>query len=252
MMRNVYFEGELGDKFIPHIHMDCKNVAEAFQCLQANFPDFKEYIIEKYEEGIGFHIDVAGSEIEDPREILLDLKEGDITVTPVPAGAKSGPAKILAAIAITIATAGIGAYVAGAATAGAAGGAAAVGATFSSFSAFGGTLAALAGAGGAMGIVTTMALGVATNLALTGITQMMAPDPSVDSDQEQSYLFNGAEQNIIEGDPVPILYGRLRVPGQPVSFEIVGASSTSGGNGTFIPGRGHESDTRSYSTTIPF
>ena len=236
----MYFEGELGDKFIPHIHMDCKNVAEAFQCLQGNFPDFKEYLIEKYEEGIGFHIDVAGNEVEDPREILLDLKEGDIIVTPVPAGAKSGPAKILAAVVLTLALPGIGA-------AAYAGSAAQFTAAYTSATAF----------SAAMSVVTSstlglMALGVATNLALTGITQMMAPDPSVDSDQEQSYLFNGAEQNIIEGDPVPILYGRLRVPGQPVSFEIVGASSTSGGNGTFIPGRGHESDTRSYSTTIPF
>ena len=48
----------------------------------------------------------------------------------------------------------------------------------------------------------------------------MAPDPSVDSDQEQSYLFNGQEQNVIEGDPVPVLYGRLRVPGQIINFEF--------------------------------
>ena len=238
MMRNIYFEGELGDKFIPHMHMKAENVAEAFQCLNANFPEFKKYILEKCEENVGFHIDVAGNELEDPREILLELKRGDITVTPIPAGAKSGPAKILAAIALTVATAGIGAYVAGAATAGAAGGMAAVGATFSSFSAFAGTLGALAGAGGMMGIATTMALGMATNLALSGITQMMAPDPATDGDQEQSYLFNGAEQNIIEGDPVPVLYGRLRVPGQPVSFEIAGASATYGSTGTLVPGRG--------------
>lgn len=241
MMRNIYFEGELGDKFIPHMHMKADTVAEAFQCLNANFPKFKKYILEKCEENVGFHIDVAGNELEDPREILLELKRGDITVTPIPAGAKSGPAKILAAIAITVATAGIGAYVAGAATAGAAGGAAAVGATFSSFSAFAGTLGALAGAGGMMGIATTMALGVATNLALTGVMQMMAPDPSTDNDQEQSYLFNGAEQNIISGDPVPVLYGKLRVPGQPVSFEITGASTTYGSNGTWVPGRGDDS-----------
>ena len=68
---------------------------------------------------------------------------------------------------------------------------------------------------------------------MAGITQMMAPDPSVDTDQEQSYLFNGAEQNIIEGDPVPILYGKLRVPGQPISFEIAGAKASQGANTGF-------------------
>ena len=65
---------------------------------------------------------------------------------------------------------------------------------------------------------------------MMGIQQMMAPDPASDSDQEESYLFNGAEQNIVEGDPVPLLYGKLRVPGQPVSFEIAGIDSAAKAN----------------------
>ena len=55
---------------------------------------------------------------------------------------------------------------------------------------------------------------------------MMAPDPATDQDQEQSYLFNGAEKNTVQGDPVPVLYGQLRVPGQPISFEIAGINSS--------------------------
>ena len=234
MMRNVYFEGELGNKFIPHMHMKADNVAEAFQCLNGNFPNFKQYILEKCEEGIGFHIEVAGNKLEDPREILLELKEGDIIVTPIPAGAKSGPAKILAAIAITVVTAGAGAIIAG-----------------GGVTALGGGLGALQ-AGLAFALTTPlglMAVGVAANLALTGITQMMAPDPSTDGDQEQSYLFNGAEQNIIEGDPVPVLYGRLRVPGQPVSFEIAGAGTAYSSNGTNMPGRGQGNGWSSYSSS---
>ena len=229
MMRNVYFEGEMGDRFIPHLEMEARNVAEVFQCLQGNFPNFKEYIIEKYEEGVGFNIDVAGNELEDPREILLDLKEGDITIMPTPAGAKSGPAKILVAVAITLATAGAGAYALAVSNAAASAGAATTAITFGS---------ALSAGMASFGFLGTMAMGLATNLAITGISEVMAPDPSTDSDQEQSYLFNGAEQNIIEGDPVPVLYGRLRVPGQPVSFEIAGASATYGSTGTLAPGRG--------------
>jgi len=233
MLRNVYLEGELGAKFTPHLSINCEKPAEVFTCLSANFPDFRKYLIEKYEEGMGFDINIAGQEVTDCRELLMEIKEGDITVIPVASGSKSGVAKLLVATALVVATAGIGAYAAGAATAGAAGGTAAAGATFSSFSAFAGTLGALVGAGGTMGIATTIALGVATNLAMAGITQMMAPDPSVDTDQEQSYLFNGAEQNIIEGDPVPILYGKLRVPGQPISFEIAGAKASQGANTGF-------------------
>ena len=69
-----------------------------------------------------------------------------------------------------------------------------------------------------------MAAGLAVNLAMTGIAEMMAPDPSTDSDQESSYMFNGAEQNVIEGDPVPVLYGHLRIPGQPISFDSISSS----------------------------
>ena len=47
---------------------------------------------------------------------------------------------------------------------------------------------------------------------------MMAPDPSTDNQQDESYIFQGSKQNIAEGDPVPVLYGELRIPGRTVSF----------------------------------
>ena len=74
-----------------------------------------------------------------------------------------------------------------------------------------------------------LALGFAANLAIAGLQEMMAPDPSVDTQvNDEAYLFNGAQQNIQSGDPVPVLYGRLKVPGQPISFEIIGESATQG------------------------
>jgi len=221
MLRNVYLEGELGAKFTPHLSINCEKPAEVFTCLSANFPDFRKYLIEKYEEGMGFDINIAGQEVTDCRELLMEIKEGDITVIPVASGSKSGVAKLLIATAIVLATAGAGAAIAtsqGVAAGGLQGGLSA---------AVSGTL------GAGVQIASLAALGIATNLAMAGITQMMAPDPSVDTDQEQSYLFNGAEQNIIEGDPVPILYGKLRVPGQPISFEIAGAKASQGANTGF-------------------
>lgn len=47
---------------------------------------------------------------------------------------------------------------------------------------------------------------------------MMAPDPSTDNEQDESYIFQGSKQNLVEGDPVPVLYGELRIPGRTVSF----------------------------------
>ena len=63
MMRNVYFEGDLGDTFVPHIYMECETPSEAFKCLRGNFPEkFSEYMIDKCEKGVAFHIEVAKEE----------------------------------------------------------------------------------------------------------------------------------------------------------------------------------------------
>jgi hypothetical protein len=70
-----------------------------------------------------------------------------------------------------------------------------------------------------------MALGIGINLAIGGLQQMMAPDPSTDNQQDESYIFQGAKQNIAEGDPVPVLYGELRIPGRTISFHTRGEST---------------------------
>ena len=57
-----------------------------------------------------------------------------------------------------------------------------------------------------------MAVLFAANLALAGIQQIMAPDPAVDQDSPTNYLFSGGGNNAKEGDPIPLLYGELRVP----------------------------------------
>ena len=221
MMRNIYLEGEMGERFGTGFQLNAPTVQDAIRCLDANFPELRKYFIECHENDIGFEVDVANNKLDYEVEMLMALQEGDITITPVPAGSKSAMAKILAAIAMVVVAIYAPALFG---TAGGALGGGAAGAVAS-----GGT-AGLIGSGGMfMGISASaiqMGLGMmAVNLALAGINQMMAPDPATDSDQESSYLFNGAEQNIVQGDPVPILYGKLRVPGQPISFEIAGVNS---------------------------
>ena len=141
-------------------------------------------------------------------------------ITSVPAGSKSGPGKILAAVAVTVMTAGMGAFAIGAMGGGGlAGGLAAAGSMFGA--GVGGITATLGGmmsAGGGLGMLAQVGLGLGVNLALGGLQQMMAPDPSTDNEQDESYIFQGSKQNIAEGDPVPVLYGELRIPGRTVSF----------------------------------
>ena len=227
MLRNVYFEGEMGDKFLPHMQIDCENTAEVFRCLDANFSEFMPYLAEKHEEEVGFHIEIAGQEVDYLEECIMTIGEGDFMVTPVPAGSGKGFGKILAAVAIIALVAVGGALILQAGTMGLAGGLSAAGLS-----------AGLSFAAGT--VLGKIAIGLAIGLALSGLAEMMAPDPSVDAEfeQDQSYLFNGQAQNIIQGDPVPVLYGKLRVPGQPISFEMMGANaglnSMIGANGSSI------------------
>lgn len=193
MKRKLFLEGEIAEKFGSEFTIDVDNFRDAMRLMNANFPEFRKYLIECHEKGIGFIAQVNGTSL-DEEELLIQSRKGDLSLIVAPAGSKSGGAKILAAIAIValmLVTAG--------------------GAT---------PLAAAMASGTWAGAGYMAAASLALNLAMTGIQQLMAPDPSTDSAAPQAYLFNGSEQNIIEGDPVPILYGELRVPGRPIGFSI--------------------------------
>lgn len=218
MMRKVYLDGEMARKFGSEFTIKATSMAEVFRCLECNFPEMRQYLIQCHENDIGFLCKEGDKGLQDEEELLLSLAEGDIYISPQPAGSKSGFGKILAAIAIVALVAVGGAFAFGAAQATAGG-------------AFGGGLASGLTQGliyGASTLAGQLAIGLAINLALTGIQQLMAPDPSVDTPDtgEDSYLFRGAEQSILEGDPVPVLYGQLRVPGRSIGFEVRNKENT--------------------------
>jgi len=227
MKRNVYLEGEMGARFGKEFQIAADSFTEVFRCLKCNFSQFMPYLQECHEKNIGFILEVEGRPIRNDAEALLLYKEGDMIITPVPAGSKSGPAKILAAVAITVMTAGMGAAALGMTATSVATGATVTGfgAAFTSMGAFTAALGGALGAGGTLGILTQVGLGIGINLALGGIQQMMAPDPSTDNQQDESYIFQGSKQNIAEGDPVPVLYGELRIPGRTISFHTRGEST---------------------------
>ena len=141
--------------------------------------------------------------LEYPEECLMEIGDQDIIITPVPAGSGKSFGKILAAIAIVIITVK----------------------TFGTGTTFMAQLTSAAATfGGKVG------LAIAGSLALSGLAEMMAPDPSVDADMEmdQSYLFDGNQDTVTLGNPVPLVYGKMRVPGQPISFEVQGHTTMGG------------------------
>ena len=205
MERKIYLEGELGAKFGNEYTMTVNSFSEVFRCLEGNFSNFRKYLMSCEENNIGFVCEVAGAPLKSEAELLLEYKEGDMVITPLPMGSKSGGAKILAAIAITaliLINPGSVFF------------------TQTQAAAYTATGVQTQAAAYALTTPGLIAAGVAVNLALTGIQQMMAPDPSVDSNQDESYLFQGTGQTLVEGDPVPVLYGKLRVPGRPISLQV--------------------------------
>ena len=213
MQHSVYLQGELGERFGNKFIVNTNNYADIFKCISANRPEFLPYVRKCHEEDINFIVETEDGTI-DQTDLIVPICKGDITISLAPAGSKSGIAKILAAIAIVAVIYFTGGF------AGLGGGAA--------------TTAANAGwavaAGGGLSTAGSIAAMLSINLALAGIQQMMAPDPAVDQDAPTNYLFTGGANNSVEGDPIQILYGELRVPGRPIAIDIRQGGNGSGGN----------------------
>jgi len=194
MQHSVYLQGELGEKFGDKFTVHTENYRDIFKCINVNRPTFLPYLRKCHEEDVGFIVETAGDSIG-AEDLFLPLQPGDVTISLAPAGSKKGIGKIIVAIILTyiiIQTGG-----------------------------FGGGGGWAVTAEGVLKWKGLAALSMTASLAMAGIQQIMAPDPAVDKDSPTNYLFSGGANNAIEGDPIPILYGELVVPGRPIAIDII-------------------------------
>ena len=214
-MQSVYLVGGI-EKFGPHWEAECSNIRDIFRLIDCQTPGFRKYLVDAAEAGVGFEIQRGEEFLEEPEEMLLSLNNEDIIITEVPAGSKSAGSKILAAIAIiTVAIMLPGSFT-----------------------------AALTGTSTQSALVASATVGltmVAVNLAIAGITQLLAPGPQTDEGTDPSYLFNGPQNTISQGLPVPVAYGELIVGGMPISVSYTGGAEyakniDTGSRWTFIEG----------------
>ena len=220
-MQTVYLNGSIS-KFGDVWHTDCDNIRDIFKLIECHTSGFRQHLVDAGDANVGYEIQRGSEFLESENELLLSLKDEDIIITEVPSGSKSGGAKILAAIAI-IAVAFM-----------VPGGLNLISTTATSTTGAASTTYAVTA--GALG---TALVGVATNLALTGISQLLAPGPETDQGTAESYLFNGPTNNITQGLPVPVAYGELIVGGAPISFSYV---NNSGSYATIDPGSNFDED----------
>ena len=191
MQRDVYLHGELA-KFGGHWNMNAPMIADAIKLIDCQTQGFKKYLVEAAEAGLELAMTVDNKRIEEPAELALDNLKGDIHIALMPAGSKRGWGKVI-----------IGAII-----------------TFLAYY-YGGPWV-----GGEMGTWATMFMAIGVNLMLAGVTELTMKAPKHNKDEGLA-LFNGPENTLVQGTPVPIAYGELLVGGKPISVNF----KPSGGTG---------------------
>ena len=217
-MKKVILRGELGKKFGRVHNFELNTPAEAIRALCANFEGFQRELCEAGERGIGYMVQIG-------RDAMQSLDEIDnptgrmeaISITPVLQGAGGGGVgQIFAGIgliaaAIVLGPIGLGVLGATGAIAGTAGVATAIG--------YVGAALILGGTSQLLSPTISDSPGTfgATSPTRQRARDSFTPENNEIADNRASYIFNGAVNLTAQGNPVPILYGRMRVGSVVVS-----------------------------------
>lgn len=213
-MTQVKLMGEMGQKFGENWSSADSSIRDILKLIECQTEGLADFLAECHQKNIQFSIQKGKDLIEEFPELYLNTNADEIIITPVPAGSGKGLGKLIAGLLLLAALFFMPGTAAFFTNAGAAGGASTVGGTFAA----GGMSAASAMSYGATltlnwGGMAVAMLGV--NLAMMGLMQMSAPDPD-DTTDDPSYLFNGAENHIEQGQPVPLLYGEMTIGGSVI------------------------------------
>lgn len=211
-MKQVLLEGYLGEKYGRNWEISANSYQQIFACIDANYPGFQQDLVDLYESGGDLSI-ISGSQmLEEVEELFYPISEETIIISPIPAGSKSGAAKIIIGVLLiaSLFIPGSGAILA--------------------------SIAATTPLSATVIALTVASIGI--NLAIAGLQQLLAPDPSVD-EKDQDYLFSGPENVVAQGGAVPILFGEMIIGGIVMSSAIIPGLASSYGHVTgLIPGTG--------------
>ena len=185
-MVEVKLLGELGKRFGRKHKFMAHSPRDVFSALSNQLEGFKDYFCNAHEKGIGFRLVDGDPEGMDYENVLMGCRR--LIIAPVMSGG-GAVGRILIGVAL-IALA---------------------------FVSFGGT--AFAGAAGISGIFggtgaawgSTLLFSLGTSLALTGVSQLLTPTPDAvkETDRKSSFLFDRATDLTVQGQPVPLLYGKF-------------------------------------------
>lgn len=199
-MTHVKLMGEMGEKFGTEWNMDVSNFRDVFRLIDCQTNGFKKYLTDCAEEGINFTIQNGEDLVDGTLDAMIAPVKDIVVITPVAAGAgMSDILKVVFGVFLLM-------Y----------GPAMAEGLFGPGVEAEG--IVELERAQKAKAFTTKAIQGVGTSLAMGGIQSYLTPDTP--STSGKSYLFNGPENNVKEGVPVPLLYGQLLVGGSVINFGV--------------------------------
>jgi predicted phage tail protein len=192
-MIKIELLGELGKKFGDTHVLDIKTTSEAVRALTANFKDFRTYMEGSEKNGVGYRL-ISNEEDIDIEEIHNPVSKS-IKIVPVMMGAGNGITKIVLGAALIAASI----YLPGSQYA------------WSSIAAF-----------DTAAMIATAASTIGTALVIQGTSQLLSPLPKApnyggNDERSPSYLYNGAVNTTVQGNPVPIGYGRLIIGSAVIS-----------------------------------
>ena len=222
-MQRVCLMGELGERFgAKHTYYNLRNAADAIKLLCINMPEFKDYLLESEENGIGYQVLQGGVDFS-YEDLILPFGERDLVIVPVLSGSEGGT-QVLAGIgliALSFLLPGAGIFGGGAGLLG--------------IKAAASTIATLTTIGSALSVV-------GASLVLGGVAQALSPQPQVPTlggfgsisyggssrmgsrnrtngpenvtsgiDGQQSYAYTGAANSVGVGATVPLAYGKVLI-----------------------------------------
>ncbi len=198
MLKTVVLHGAFGARFGRRHWLDVASPLDAIRALSVLQPGFMQALVAHRP---GFRIVLDRMPLSSREELALPGRE-TIRIVPVVAGAGGGIGQIFIGVALVV-----GAFFTG-----------------------GADLALAPEATLGFTLTTTtlggMALSFGATLILGGLSQMLAQTPDTTSRGQgqgldsASYLFNGPVNTTQQGNPVPILYGRLIIGSQVVSASV--------------------------------
>ena len=185
-MVEVKLLGELGKRFGRKHRFMAHSARDVFSALSNQLEGFKDYFCNAHEKGIGFKLIDGDPDGMDYENVLMGCRR--LIIAPVVSGG-GALGRILIGVALIALSFGVASIAAGAALAG-------------SLSGFG--LQALA-------FVTQAGLYAGIAMTVTGVAQLLTPTPSAakETERKDSFLFDRASDLTVQGQPVPILYGKF-------------------------------------------